>query len=259
MTPAPAVAVIVPVHGHPELLAETLDSVRRQRGVTVRLVVIDDASPVPVAAQGASVVRLAAKIGPGPARNEGLKFAEGEFVAFLDSDDVWEDDFLERSVAALAKTGASASVALSRPVFSGGFAWTTGLRLRMFTAARNGALRLCAFLSPSGLPVAGFYLCQLSHVLFRTDRIKGLRFGAEIGGEDWSFLLDAMKGGTVTVIPRRLVRYRFRPDSLSFRPLDPARRKAIYSAFLPRLEAAGARGPLLLLYKAYFGLFGGGR
>lgn len=266
MTPdPPSVAVIIPVHGHPELLALTLASVRRQRGVRVRVIVVDDASndgiePVVRAVfPEARVERLPRRGGPGPARNKGFEFAEEEFVAFLDADDEWEGDFLLRAIEATRAGGASAAVALSRPVFAPGFPLLPGLRLRLFVAARNAVLRLCALLRPAGLPVSGFYLCQLSHVVFRRERVAALRFGSEIGGEDWSFVLDVLRAGAVRVLPRRSVRYRFRTDSLSFRPLERARRRAIYSAFLPRLRAENAGGPLLLLYKAYFGLFGGGR
>ena len=107
MTPdQPSVAVIIPVHGHPDLLALTLASVRRQRGVRVRMIVVDDASddaiePVVRAVfPQAFVLRLTTRGGPGTARNKGFEHAEEEFVAFLDADDEWEDDFLCRAIEA---------------------------------------------------------------------------------------------------------------------------------------------------------------
>ena len=227
----PRVAVIIPVHGHLELLALAVSSVKRQRGVKVRLLVIDDASPdaveptVRAIMPEARVERLARQSGPGEARNKGLEFADGEFVAFLDADDEWEDDFLSRSVATIQNGGFAATVALSRAVFAPSFPLAAALRMRLFVMARNAALLACAALGPRGLPLSAFYLCQLSHAVFKRAAIAASRFGSQIGGEDWSFMLDVMGAGEVGVVPRRLVRYRFRVGSLSFRPLESARRR----------------------------------
>src|SRR5436190_1887000 len=71
----------------------------------VELIIVDDgssdASPTiaaNMAEQHAGRVTLLRtnREGPYPARNVGLAHAHGEFVAFLDADDYWEHDFLEK-------------------------------------------------------------------------------------------------------------------------------------------------------------------
>jgi glycosyltransferase involved in cell wall biosynthesis len=75
-----------------------------------RIVVVDDGSTDDTAAiaerAGATVVRQAQR-GPGAARNRGLAAASTEFVAFLDADDWYAPDKLERSVEVLQEIGAA--------------------------------------------------------------------------------------------------------------------------------------------------------
>ena len=44
-------------------------------------------------------------IGPGRARNEGVKAAQGDFIAFLDGDDLWPEEKLETQVTFMLKSG----------------------------------------------------------------------------------------------------------------------------------------------------------
>lgn len=85
------VSVIVPVRDGSAFLARALESVRAQ-GETHELIVVDDGSvdgSSDVAARfPALVIRQGAR-GPGAARNAGVGRASGEFLAFLDADDVW--------------------------------------------------------------------------------------------------------------------------------------------------------------------------
>ncbi len=66
------------------------------RGSDPAVVVVDDGSLVPVECEGATVVRREQSGGPAAARNEGLEHVESEFVAFLDSDCMPPDDWIER-------------------------------------------------------------------------------------------------------------------------------------------------------------------
>jgi glycosyltransferase involved in cell wall biosynthesis len=61
-----------------------------------------------------SYARLAAPHGAGAARNLALRMIRGEYVAFLDPDNRYAPDHLERAVEAIARTGATASLAGSR-------------------------------------------------------------------------------------------------------------------------------------------------
>jgi GT2 family glycosyltransferase len=94
----PVVSVVVPTHNRPALLREALASVRAQQGSGERfeidLVVVDDGSTVDLREvvdefAPASLLRFEERRGVPAARNVGLQHSRGEYVAFLDDDDVW--------------------------------------------------------------------------------------------------------------------------------------------------------------------------
>lgn len=101
----PLISVIVPVHGGERFLAEALDSIEAQTHSPLETIVIDDGSPdssaeIAAAREGVRLLRQR-QLGVPAARNAGLAIAEGEFVAFLDQDDVWHPHKLERQLALL--------------------------------------------------------------------------------------------------------------------------------------------------------------
>ena len=96
----PVVSVIIPTHNRTALLREALDSVCAQTFRDFELIVVDDGSTedieTAVAGHAAEprVVRQAHQ-GPAAARNCGIQEAAADFVAFLDSDDLWHPTKLE--------------------------------------------------------------------------------------------------------------------------------------------------------------------
>lgn len=91
---SPTFSVIVPVYNRVSLVARTLDSVLSQAGSDIELIAVDDGSTdgsVELLASYGSRIKLLtqANRGPGAARNLGAKQARGEYLAFLDSDDLW--------------------------------------------------------------------------------------------------------------------------------------------------------------------------
>ncbi|HTA96328.1 MAG TPA: glycosyltransferase family A protein [Solirubrobacteraceae bacterium] len=102
---SPLVSVIVPVHRGERFLAEALDSIEAQTHRPLETIVIDDGSPDESAAiaEARHWVRLLRQrqLGVPVARNAGLAAAEGEFIAFLDQDDLWHPQKLERQLELL--------------------------------------------------------------------------------------------------------------------------------------------------------------
>jgi glycosyltransferase involved in cell wall biosynthesis len=104
----PLVSVIIATYNRADLVMQAIDSVRAQTYKAVEIIVADDASTDDTAQRlsdlpDVQVIVSPTQRGPGAARNSALAGARGTFVAPLDSDDVWEPDFLERSVAALVE------------------------------------------------------------------------------------------------------------------------------------------------------------
>lgn len=106
MQTSPKVTVFVPVHNGEKYLGECLDSILNQTFRDFECLVLDDCSTDESAALVMSVpdnriryVRSEKKLGIANARNKGFQLARGEYVAFLDCDDVSVPDRLERQVA----------------------------------------------------------------------------------------------------------------------------------------------------------------
>lgn len=99
----PQFSVIMPLHNKAPHVAESVATVLRQTLSPLELIVIDDCSTDGgreiVAAMDDPRIRLLDRDTPGPggyaARNLGIKEAKGEWIAFLDADDIWLDNHLE--------------------------------------------------------------------------------------------------------------------------------------------------------------------
>ena len=100
----PAVSVVVPVFGTEDYLADCLASLLRQSFREIEVIVVDDASPGDVGGIVARVagrdsrvkmVRHAENQGALMARLTGSRAAIGAYIAFVDSDDLVEDRFIE--------------------------------------------------------------------------------------------------------------------------------------------------------------------
>ncbi len=100
----PFVSCIVPVFNGERYLAEALDSILAQTWRPLEVIVVDDGSTDGTAhiaaGYGAEVSYIhQANAGPAAARNRGLDAARGEFIAFLDADDLWHKEKLARQMA----------------------------------------------------------------------------------------------------------------------------------------------------------------
>ena len=102
--PGPLVSVIVPTFNHGAYIAAALESIFAQAHRPLEVVVVDDGSTDDTTARLAPyldrilLVRQA-NAGPAAARNAGMVRAAGEFLAFLDADDLWHPDKLPRQLA----------------------------------------------------------------------------------------------------------------------------------------------------------------
>ena len=98
----PLVSVIIPVYNGARYLGAALESVFAQTYREFEVIVVDDGSTDEsgVIAQGFPDVRYLQQTNQGvaAARNHGLEAARGDFVAFLDQDDLWTPDKLKLQV-----------------------------------------------------------------------------------------------------------------------------------------------------------------
>ena len=100
---APLVSVIIPTYNRASTLRRTVDSALAQTYQPLEVIVVDDGSTdatVEVLRSYGDRIHAISQPngGPSAARNTGAKAANGEWLAFLDSDDVWKPEKIERQI-----------------------------------------------------------------------------------------------------------------------------------------------------------------
>lgn len=107
---SPFVSIICPLHNKEEFVSETIQSVLAQSYENWELIIVENGStdngPDVVRNFSDSRIRLVVspKLGPGAARNYGLSLATGEWVVFLDADDLLAYDFFETRLKVTAES-----------------------------------------------------------------------------------------------------------------------------------------------------------
>lgn len=234
---------IVPVRDGSALLSGCLASLSCQTREDWRAIVIDDGSVLDdsldiVETHGdprIEVVRHSGSLGPGAARNTGIRRAASEFIAPVDCDDRLTPVFLERLLPVLQNDPAADLVFPDFEVFGEA---SGQLRHRAGSAEE--------LLIEQWLPGPG---CLYRRRLW--ERVGGYCEAEELrgGDEDWDFYLTASSSGFVARhVPELLYRYRVHPGSLSatltrYRRSDTA--EFLYRRHQRQYDAIAARGRFL--------------
>ena len=199
----PQVSVVVPIYNSARTIERAIGSVAIQTFSDLEIVVVDDGSTDQggelVAQYGItnlSLIKHPQNRGAAAARNTGIAAARGRLVAFLDSDDTWKCDKLERQIAA---------VDLAKPSIL--HACSTGY----FLHKRNQTLAVKLDLSPSQFRRDILFGCTISP---GTTLLVDRRVFDEIGYfdeglrrlEDWDWLLRFARrdGCEMVVLPEPL-------------------------------------------------------
>lgn len=102
----PLFSIIIPTFGRPQFLSEAVRSVLAQTVDDFECLVVDDGSPTPVDVPEdprVRVVRRRLNGGPAAARNTGLEESQGQYIAFLDDDDVYTPERLRLALDGLER------------------------------------------------------------------------------------------------------------------------------------------------------------
>lgn len=119
---APIVSIVMPAWNREVAILGAIESVRQQSFKSWELIVVDDGSTDGTREVVQSYARLDKRIrlieadhlGVCAARNRGIEEAQGEFLAFLDSDNTWRPDFLMNMHAGLKSSGGKAAYSAIR-------------------------------------------------------------------------------------------------------------------------------------------------
>lgn len=101
------VSIITPVYNGEKYISETIESVIKQTYLDWEMIVVDDGSKDGSAAIVRRYAEKESRItllqqpngGSASARNNGIRYANGQYIALLDSDDLWDPDFLKSQLA----------------------------------------------------------------------------------------------------------------------------------------------------------------
>ena len=221
------ISVVIPLYNKEKSIASTLQSVYEQTYTDYEVVIVNDGSTD----NSANVVKdFIAKIddrciddrwtlicqenaGVSAARNRGIIEAKGEYVAFLDADDFWREDKLEKQLKVMEKY----SYRGVRPVIC-----TTGRSLVSESGRYLGRFIGCDKIITYEKLLMGNQI-NCSSVLMKKSIAERFCFPEGDFHEDYALWLDILSHGSFAVgINLPLLRYRVRRDSQSGHKLKSA-------------------------------------
>ncbi len=213
----PKISVVIPVYNRGNFVRESIDSVLTQTFQDFEVIAIDDGSTdhsLSVLQSYGSKIKVLTQVnqGQGIARNFGIEHARGDFIAFLDSDDLWEPSKLKRQIDSLDASN-------SAWIYSDAYIFENSpenvIRLisdqsSQFSGDIAQQLLLKDFIVTSSVMVQG--------EVFQTTGL----FTAAPKAEDWDLWLRIASRYSIEHIPECLVGYRLHPSMISTAqsPLD---------------------------------------
>lgn len=209
---------MTPVYKAARYIEETIRSVQAQTYKDWELLLIDDCSPdnsgeiIERLAQADARIRyhrLEQNSGAAVARNTAIGMARGEYLAFLDSDDLWEPEKLSRQARFMQEKGCA-------------FSYT---RIRM-TDAEGNTLKDDIHV-PEKISYQGLLrqtVIATSTVMLNRTKLPDFRMPLRRGGQDYATWLQILREtGYAYGLNETLTVYRTSSDSLSSNKLDSVR------------------------------------
>jgi glycosyltransferase involved in cell wall biosynthesis len=215
----PLVSIVIPLYNGDAFVERTLESVMAQTYENLEILVIDDGSTD----QGVAIIReLIAQDpriqliqqsngGVAAARNRGIEMAQGEFIGFIDADDLWEPSMIEKAIDRFTQSPTPVGVV---------YAWTkninamdqviSGVHVSKIDGDVYGTLLCHNFLGNASATVirracfdhVGLYDCEM-----RANQAQGC--------EDWDLYLRLAEYYNYAAVPELLVGYRKLEGSMS--------------------------------------------
>jgi glycosyltransferase involved in cell wall biosynthesis len=209
------VSVIIPVYDGEKYIVEAVQSVLNQSHKELEVLVIDDGSTDSTVLAVGSITDSRVSLisqenaGAAAARNHGISLATGEFIAFLDHDDVWFEFKLERQLEAIEQDLSVGAV---------------GSLLQYFGA--HGPIRAfsgeIADEQQERIAAAKLMPFAPSSMIVRTSVVREVggfdeRLVSEVAPvEDLDFVARIAAAHRIITVPEPLGYYRIHPEAVSF-------------------------------------------
>ncbi len=175
------ISVIIPTHNRLDLLQEALHCVQTQSSPVKEIIVVNNGKrplDVNVLPKGIKVVEAVQNAGASQARNIGASYATGEYLAFLDDDDLWTQNYIKN---------AKLYITQHTPMFIlGQLNHRIDKKLKLFKSAQGKLFKDVIAISNPGVTGSNIIIQK---ELFNT--LGGFRVDFTVS-EDKAFLLDAL-------------------------------------------------------------------
>ena len=202
----PKISIITPAYNAVKTIAETIDSVSRQTFKDWELIVVNDGSTDDTLNILQQINEPRLKIinqpngGVAIARNQGIEAAQGEYIAFLDADDLWVNNKLELQLQALEQN----------PDVIVAYSWTCFMdeQQQGYVYHSSPAYQYAGDVYPRLLE--GDFIHSGSNVLVCKSSLEGVGgFDRACSGcEDWDMWLRLAATGKFAVVPEYQIIYR---------------------------------------------------
>lgn len=233
MTSDPLVSVILPLFNGEKYIEKTISSVTNQTHNNLELIVVDDCSEDNSISIVQNMMKNDARIrlveleenfgGPAKPRNVGMQASKGDYIAFLDHDDIWRPEKLEVQISAFSNDKTTDIVhSLAHTIDS------DGNQIGRFQNQKVHRFLRYIFDDLTILFFSNYI--NINSAIIRNDADIMFRENAHfIALEDWVFWIDnKFKSKKVLLVERELIDYREVLDSASQRGSDKSFRKIFY-------------------------------
>lgn len=216
----PLISVVVTTYNQAAYIEETLKSVLAQTYKPFEVIVVDDGSTddteARIASFGEQVIYIRQKNqGVAGSRNTGISNARGEYLAFLDGDDLWEPDKLSVQVDVAMRYPDSGLIAVDGSEFSGNETISKSIFFETWCKEH-----------PENSIISGNYYYQImkcnfisttSQVMipakiFRMVGTSDMRFKR---ASDYDLYIRIASKFDITIVKKSLIRWRYLPSSVS--------------------------------------------
>jgi len=193
------VSVVISAYNRPDYLKKALQSVLTQTYPIYEIIVVDDFSPVNLSLviegfENAKIIYEKSKRNHGAnhSRNVGARLAKGNWVAYLDDDDVWLEDKISKQVQSVLKYESIASLTSYRFLESG----------------RIHAPNVTQFVEEQVLKKGNPY-CGVSGLFVKKDLLLSTLFDEKLSnGQDWDIFIRLSHQGAICYLNSPLFLYR---------------------------------------------------
>lgn len=205
------VSIILPFYNSQKFLEEAIKSIINQTYKNWELLLINDGSSddsLKIAKKYLRDKRLKLisydkNKGPAYSRNLGIKEAQGEYICFLDSDDLWEKKKLKTQIIFMKKKNIELSCTNYQP-------FSVNKILKEIKPRNNYSFE--RFICDTSI-------CT-STMMIRKRSLKNIRFVKGYKFDDYIFKCFLLKKNRFFTLNKNLVKYRIRPNSVSSNRID---------------------------------------